>query len=976
MVIKTTLPHSGWSYCNGDDQYENDSIGSTVNAKNLEKVASNLTKNDQKSYMKVIGSKNNEQHTNEQGWTRIDSNSDRKPKSMTNQHSTIDSIIASIDMDFNTRKNGALEANIDSPVRENICTIPDTRRRQTEIPFRMTTQQQRTLIPPTVEEVRKDDKKQLDPTTNNKKNRCKQRTEQEKQEQTDEERRSNKVLYDKNKNTIRNRGNIPSIRITNESKGINEFGITKMATNEQSNDIQIDTNTRTTGNKNDGNDGNKKNETNNPNKKNNNTNQNEEHYNDDNNNGSNRQRVNIKTPGDMETYSFTISWRPDQKAGQDGKIIIRMLMREMAHRTPSIIFHPTNSASSPVPRDINNINNDFPKTPASFDDFFDQMRNREHTNQRTFMKVTMPHDEKELQRKLNNYLFHNKLYMNSPFIDDNTLEQVGFIENGHSRLVYRPNLEIKIKNGLKEVMEGDQLTPQQIAQLKHLSSTIRVECQRGTVRAGPIQNQVVCEGIVLKTAKSQSKIAMELLSMLPDNILGEHYRIIPKSLNSLLGYELYGRILSDTVNFQNNLRPITIMYCHPSVFEDMYDSVKLETSLAVKVSKFMKDCCGAISIEETNETRGKGKYIVVVPEEKVETARIAIGKMFQDFQHSGGRPAATACLSAYQNYPLVNDNVTISGHAERLSEKIRDRYRNRPKTHNNNHNSSASYSYHGSTTPGSHDKRSPQEHTPTVPRSILQKGKSTNNTPTSPWRTSPVVQQQQRPTTNQHVEERTIMSNLSPDDSAKTMMTNVSRMVESLGSVVQTLVKETSNTNSTLKEMMMHQTNTMNNFMMMMATKEARREEVPISITHHQPSPNSTITNSQHTLSQQSTNANKRIRMGGTADDETTAASTAIQEQMNTEYDDDDIDKMLEDHEEAIKELTAEQQTNNNNNESINVDMADNDQIETVQQQQHTITTNKTTTALAAGNFEHQFSTKSKNVDTSDPPPGVNPNRQ
>jgi hypothetical protein len=83
----------------------------------------------------------------------------------------------------------------------------------------------------------------------------------------------------------------------------------------------------------------------------------------------------------MNTYTFTISWRPDQKAGQDDKIIIRILIREMAHRTPSIIFHPTNSALSPVLQDINNINNDFPKTPASFDDFFDQMRNRENTNQ-------------------------------------------------------------------------------------------------------------------------------------------------------------------------------------------------------------------------------------------------------------------------------------------------------------------------------------------------------------------------------------------------------------------------------------------------------------------------------------------------------------------------------------------------------------------------------------------------------------------
>jgi hypothetical protein len=190
----------------------------------------------------------------------------------------------------------------------------------------------------------------------------------------------------------------------------------------------------------------------------------ETNNNKNNNNGSNNKtRVNIITPGELITYTFTISWRPDTKVGQDGKIIIRMLMREMVHRTPSIIFHPTNSASSPVSRDINNINNDFPTTPASFDDFSDQMRNRDNTNQRTFMKVTMPHDEEELQKKLNNYLFHNKLYMNSPFIEDNTLEYVGFIENGHSRLVYRPNLEMKIRQGLKEVMEGDLLTPQQTA---------------------------------------------------------------------------------------------------------------------------------------------------------------------------------------------------------------------------------------------------------------------------------------------------------------------------------------------------------------------------------------------------------------------------------------------------------------------------------------------------------------------------------
>jgi hypothetical protein len=103
-----------------------------------------------------------------------------------------------------------------------------------------------------------------------------------------------------------------------------------------SNHVTNDDNNRTDRNEAESTDKNDKNKTNNnkSNKK--------------NNNGVNgKTRVNIMTAGEMSTYTFTISWRPEHKVGQDGKIIVRILMREMVHRTPQIIFHPTNSASSP-----------------------------------------------------------------------------------------------------------------------------------------------------------------------------------------------------------------------------------------------------------------------------------------------------------------------------------------------------------------------------------------------------------------------------------------------------------------------------------------------------------------------------------------------------------------------------------------------------------------------------------------------------
>jgi hypothetical protein len=80
---------------------------------------------------------------------------------------------------------------------------------------------------------------------------------------------------------------------------------------------------------------------------------------------------------------------------------------------------------------------------------------------------------------------------------------------------------------------------------------------------------------------------------------------------------------------------------------------------------------------------------------------------------------------------------------------------------------------------------------------------------------------------------------------------------------------------------------------------------------------NSTITNSQFSLSQQSTSANKR-KIDGIADDETTAASTLVIG-IDQSTEEDDIDAMLEEKTEAIEELQAEHE------EETDVTMTDKD---------------------------------------------------
>jgi hypothetical protein len=249
-----------------------------------------------------------------------------------------------------------------------------------------------------------------------------------------------------------------------------------------------------------------------------------------------------------------------------------------------------------------------------------------------------------------------------------------------------------------------------------------------------------------------------------------------------------------------------------------------------------------------------------------------------------------------------------------------------------------------------------QEQTPTqaVPRSIIKPGKHSSNTPTQQWPQSPLAQRQQQKQqapSNQGEErtDRTIMSNLSPDDSAKTMMMNVSRMVETLGSTVNTLARESANTNETMRNMMMQQTATMNNLMLIMTRNEERRQEVPISINQQSSTPSSTLTNSQYSLSQQSSANKRKYAKNG---EEETAAST-VETGMEME---DDISV-------GTEVQTEEQQQEQ---QQQDVTMKDDEQNEEKQQEE-------TSTALAEGDFDTQFP---KMNDKSSNAPGQGVNRQ
>jgi hypothetical protein len=359
MVIKSTFVHTGWSYGKGDDQYDNESIGSTETAVKLEKLMENLSCNNQNEIAEIMCSKQHDkQHTTDQGWTTIDKKNKRKPNSKNNKNTNIDSIISSIDIEFNIDKNGTLEATIDSPTRKNRCVVPDKKAYNTTTTHQAHKQEQSLAITPTEdEEEEKEREKEEDTIDKTRITVLNRNKEYEKDSNnTSEDTRSNTARVETRKDKKKGHGR--KMETTTASKGeenkeageLSEIGKSSSEEKQHETNKEADNN-----NKNENIQKNTEKDKGKGKNNNNKNNQREENDKNKRNEGGNKTRVSIFKPEDMNTYTFTVSWRPENKKGQDGKIIVRMLMREMAHRTPSIVFHPTNSATSPVPRDINSF---------------------------------------------------------------------------------------------------------------------------------------------------------------------------------------------------------------------------------------------------------------------------------------------------------------------------------------------------------------------------------------------------------------------------------------------------------------------------------------------------------------------------------------------------------------------------------------------------------------------------------------------
>ena len=235
-------------------------------------------------------------------------------------------------------------------------------------------------------------------------------------------------------------------------------------------------------------------------------------------------------------------------------------MKEMRIKCENkIVFHPTNSATTPTPENITDITNHFPYEAHKFDEFFLHQINTERTNYRVFMKVTVFITDIELQIRMKPYLRHHKLWMNNDEIDEAQRVVVGFIHSGskyHNRTHYTQLINDELKKILNDPESPLENTLK--AQIDSFTTEVKIEIANGGFSYGPKSNRRKFTGVSVFCSKRQFRCVSDLLSMLPDDLLGNLLSVVPKAVEKCMGHVYFENMIRESEQATANTVGIVI----------------------------------------------------------------------------------------------------------------------------------------------------------------------------------------------------------------------------------------------------------------------------------------------------------------------------------------------------------------------------------------------------------------------------------
>ena len=103
---------------------------------------------------------------------------------------------------------------------------------------------------------------------------------------------------------------------------------------------------------------------------------------------------------------------------------------------------------------------------------------------------------------------------------------------------------------------------------------------------------------------------MSILSKIPRHLFGNDIGVIVVNMKVLMHDNYYKAIVSRSIEVTSQQVGIPIIGVHPSIFDELYDPVETEGSIALPIQEFLLQHRVKV-IQKTKETDKLGKYLLI-----------------------------------------------------------------------------------------------------------------------------------------------------------------------------------------------------------------------------------------------------------------------------------------------------------------------------------------------------------------------------
>ena len=161
-------------------------------------------------------------------------------------------------------------------------------------------------------------------------------------------------------------------------------------------------------------------------------------------------------------------------------------------------------------------------------------------------------------------------------------------------------------------------------------------------------------------------------------MFGNGVGVVTVDLKDIMHNDIYEAIVSKSIEVTSQQVGIPLFGVHPLIFNEMYNPVEAEDSIALPIHVFLlRD--GVKLIQKTKETEAHGKYLLIAQSDVKEKVREMIHLMCEKLKNMRTQAAEISNLE-FRHYPFIKDRMTIeSSKYERAQEYLLDQHYNNYK---------------------------------------------------------------------------------------------------------------------------------------------------------------------------------------------------------------------------------------------------------------------------------------------------------